>query len=83
MADGAEPLGRDRDHHEDGAGLDHALDGVPEKGIGLFEPQRLLDDEGADDGLLDDAVHDQEAVDNGEAAIEVKLKMARSRCTLR
>ena len=67
MTNGSVPFGRDCDDHEDGSVLDHPLDGMPEVGVAHLEPVRLLHQEVADDRLLDEHVHDQEAVPDGEA----------------
>ena len=67
MTDCPVPLGRHRHHHEDRPVLDHALDRVPEVGVAHLEPERLLLEEVADDGFLDEHVHDEEAVPDGQA----------------
>lgn len=70
MTDGAVSLGRDGHDHEDGSIFDHALDGMPEVRVAHLEPERFLVQEVADDGLLNEHVHDEQAVPDRQAKIK-------------
>ena len=56
-ADGPVALGRDGDHHEDGAGDGEPLEGVQHVGEGHAVPQRLGQLQGTDEGPHDAVVH--------------------------